>query len=130
VDRPAARHRSRRQERTLRRLARGSARPGLDRRHRRGHRAALGSNDELTVSNNGLTDYEQDYINPIAQILTNFEHTNIRVIAVIEPDSLPNLVTNLNDANCSQANSSGAVAWPRGSGRCHPTAAAGPPRPP
>src|SRR2546429_4202836 len=27
---------------------------------------------ELTVSNNGLTYYEQDYINPIAQILTNF----------------------------------------------------------
>ena len=70
--------------------------------------AALASNGELTVSNNGLTYYEQDYINPIAQILTNFEHTNIRVIAVIEPDSLPNLVTNLNDANCAQANSSGA----------------------
>jgi len=70
--------------------------------------AALASNGELTVSNNGLTYYEQDYINSIAQILTNFEHTNIRVIAVIEPDSLPNLVTNLNDANCSQANSSGA----------------------
>jgi cellulose 1,4-beta-cellobiosidase len=70
--------------------------------------AALASNGELTVSNNGLQYYEQDYINPIAQILTNFEHTNIRVIAVIEPDSLPNLVTNLNDANCSQANSSGA----------------------
>ena len=70
--------------------------------------AALASNGELTVSNNGLQYYEQDYINPIAQILTDFEHTNIRVIAVIEPDSLPNLVTNLNDANCSQANSSGA----------------------
>jgi len=68
----------------------------------------LSSMVQLTVSNNGLTYYEQDYINPIAQILTNFEHTNIRVIAVIEPDSLPNLVTNLNDANCAQANSSGA----------------------
>jgi cellulose 1,4-beta-cellobiosidase len=70
--------------------------------------AALASNGELTVSNNGLTYYEQDYINPIAQILTNFQHTNIRVIAIIEPDSLPNLVTNLSDANCAQANSSGA----------------------
>ena len=70
--------------------------------------AALASNGELTVSNNGLTYYEQDYINPIAQILTNYSHTNIRVVAVIEPDSLPNLVTNLSDANCAQANSSGA----------------------
>ena len=72
--------------------------------------AALASNGELTVSNNGLQYYEQDYINPIAQILTDYEHTNIRVIAVIEPDSLPNLVTNLSDANCAQANSSGAYA--------------------
>jgi cellulose 1,4-beta-cellobiosidase len=70
--------------------------------------AALASNGELTVSNNGLQDYEQDYINPITQILTDYEHTNIRVIAVVEPDSLPNLVTNLSDANCAQANSSGA----------------------
>jgi cellulose 1,4-beta-cellobiosidase len=70
--------------------------------------AALASNGELTVSNNGLTYYEQDYINPIAQVLTDYEHTNIRIVAIIEPDSLPNLVTNLSDANCSQANSSGA----------------------
>ena len=70
--------------------------------------AALASNGELTVSNNGLQYYEQNYINPIAQILTDYEHTNIRVVAVIEPDSLPNLVTNLSDANCAQANSSGA----------------------
>jgi len=70
--------------------------------------AALASNGELTVSNNGLQYYEQDYINPIAQILTDYAHTNIRVVAIIEPDSLPNLVTNLNDAPCAQANSSGA----------------------
>jgi cellulose 1,4-beta-cellobiosidase len=70
--------------------------------------AALASNGELTVSNNGLQYYEQDYIDPIAQVLTDYEHTNIRVVAVIEPDSLPNLVTNLADANCAQANSSGA----------------------
>jgi cellulose 1,4-beta-cellobiosidase len=70
--------------------------------------AALASNGELSISNNGLADYEQDYINPIAQTLTDFEHTNIRVVAIIEPDSLPNLVTNLSDAPCAQANSSGA----------------------
>ena len=70
--------------------------------------AALASNGELTVSNNGLQDYEQDYITPIAQILSDYEHTNLRIVAIIEPDSLPNLVTNLSDANCAQANSSGA----------------------
>lgn len=33
--------------------------------------AALASNGELTISNIGLQRYEQDYINPIARILTN-----------------------------------------------------------
>ena len=70
--------------------------------------AALASNGELTISNNGLQYYEQNYINPIAQILTNYEHTNIRVVAVVEADSLPNLITNLGIATCAQANSSGA----------------------
>jgi cellulose 1,4-beta-cellobiosidase len=70
--------------------------------------AALASNGELSISNSGLQYYEQDYINPIAQILTDYEHTNIRVAAVIEPDSLPNLVTNTSVANCASAQSSGA----------------------
>jgi cellulose 1,4-beta-cellobiosidase len=70
--------------------------------------AALASNGELSISNNGLQYYEQDYIDPIAQILSDYQHTNLRVVAIIEPDSLPNLVTNLSDANCAQANSSGA----------------------
>jgi cellulose 1,4-beta-cellobiosidase len=70
--------------------------------------AALASNGELTISNNGLQYYEQDYINPIAQILTDYEHTNIRVVAVVEDDSLPNLVTNTGIPACAQAQSSGA----------------------
>jgi cellulose 1,4-beta-cellobiosidase len=69
--------------------------------------AALASNGELSIANNGLQYYENAYINPIAQILTDYEHTNIRVVAVIEPDSLPNLVTNESVANCAAANSSG-----------------------
>ena len=69
--------------------------------------AALASNGELTVNNNGLQYYEQNYINPIAQILTNFAHTNIRVVAVVEDDSLPNLITNTGIAACAQAQQSG-----------------------
>ena len=68
---------------------------------------ALASNGELSIANNGLSYYENSYINPIAQILTDYEHTNLRVVAVIEPDSLPNLVTNSSVANCAAANSSG-----------------------
>jgi len=69
--------------------------------------AALASNGELSISNNGLSYYEHSYIDPIAQILSNYEKTNLRIVAVIEPDSLPNLVTNESVANCASANSSG-----------------------
>jgi cellulose 1,4-beta-cellobiosidase len=71
---------------------------------------ALASNGELSISNNGLSYYEHSYIDPIAQILSNYRNTNLRIVAVIEPDSLPNLVTNSSVANCSQANSSGVYA--------------------
>src|ERR1022692_423664 len=70
--------------------------------------AALASNGELLINNNGLQYYEQDYINPIAQILSDYQHTNIRVVAVVEDDSLPNLITNLSIPSCALANSSGA----------------------
>jgi cellulose 1,4-beta-cellobiosidase len=68
---------------------------------------ALASNGELSIANNGLSYYEHSYIDPIAQILSEYENTNLRVVAVIEPDSLPNLVTNTSVANCAAANSSG-----------------------
>jgi len=68
---------------------------------------ALASNGELSIANNGLSYYEHSYIDPIAQILSDYATTNLRVVAVIEPDSLPNLVTNTSVANCAQAQSSG-----------------------
>ena len=64
--------------------------------------AALASNGEIPATAAGLTTYEQNYINPIASILTQFENTNLRVVAIIEPDSLPNVVTNVNvKPNCN-----------------------------
>jgi cellulose 1,4-beta-cellobiosidase len=69
--------------------------------------AALASNGELQIADNGLQDYETEYINPIVADLQQFENNNLRVVAIIEPDSLPNLVTNLSIANCAEANSSG-----------------------
>jgi cellulose 1,4-beta-cellobiosidase len=69
--------------------------------------AALASNGELSIANNGLSYYEHSYIDPIAQILSDYADTSLRVVAVIEPDSLPNLVTNTSVANCAQAKSSG-----------------------
>jgi cellulose 1,4-beta-cellobiosidase len=70
--------------------------------------AALASNGELTVANNGLATYESQYIDPIAATMGQSKYSNLRIVAIIEPDSLPNLVTNLNIAKCAEANSSGA----------------------
>ncbi|HXL96197.1 MAG TPA: glycoside hydrolase family 6 protein [Streptosporangiaceae bacterium] len=68
---------------------------------------ALASNGELSIANNGLSYYEHSYIDPIAQILSDYQNTNLRIVAVIEPDSLPNLVTNSSVTNCAAAQSSG-----------------------
>ena len=69
--------------------------------------AALASNGEIQIANNGLGTYEHSYIDVIAAALSMAKYSNLRISAIIEPDSLPNLVTNLNLANCAAANSSG-----------------------
>jgi cellulose 1,4-beta-cellobiosidase len=58
--------------------------------------AALASNGEIPATAAGLTEYETQYIDPIASILSQFASSNLRVVAIIEPDSLPNVVTNVN----------------------------------
>jgi cellulose 1,4-beta-cellobiosidase len=65
--------------------------------------AALASNGEIPATNAGLTEYESQYIDPIASILSQFASSNVRVVAIIEPDSLPNAVTNQNMQTCSTA---------------------------
>ena len=65
--------------------------------------AALASNGEIPGTTAGLTEYESQYIDPIASILSQFATSNIRVVAIIEPDSLPNVVTNQSIAACSTA---------------------------
>jgi cellulose 1,4-beta-cellobiosidase len=65
--------------------------------------AALASNGEIPATAAGLTEYETQYITPIATILNGFATSNIRVVAIIEPDSLPNVVTNQSVANCQTA---------------------------
>src|SRR6202044_1217212 len=65
--------------------------------------AALASNGEIPATAAGLTEYETQYINPIASILQQFANSPIRVVAIIEPDSLPNVVTNQSKSACSTA---------------------------
>src|SRR5258708_3374362 len=80
--------------------------------------AARASNGELSIAANppaqpldGLTTYNTQYIDVIAGILKNPKYVNLRFALVIEPDSLPNLVTNTGKsftiANCQLAQPSG-----------------------
>ncbi|WP_407643526.1 glycoside hydrolase family 6 protein [Cohnella endophytica] len=66
---------------------------------------ALASNGELPLTAAGLQTYKTQYIDPIAAVFADTKYQNIRIVTVIEPDSLPNLVTNLSDQRCAQANS-------------------------
>jgi cellulose 1,4-beta-cellobiosidase len=56
--------------------------------------AALASNGELTATD--LAAYQTRYIDPIASFMSQAKYANLHIVTVIEPDSLPNLVTNVN----------------------------------
>ncbi len=59
--------------------------------------AAFASNGELRLENDGLNRYKTEYIDALyAALSANPDYQKLRVVAVIEPDSLPNIVTNLN----------------------------------
>ncbi|KAK3325110.1 1, 4-beta cellobiohydrolase [Apodospora peruviana] len=62
--------------------------------------AAAASNGEYSIANGGVANYKA-YIDAIRAKL--IEYSDIRIILVIEPDSLANLVTNTNVAKCSNA---------------------------
>jgi cellulose 1,4-beta-cellobiosidase len=55
----------------------------------------------------GLAAYKTQYIDVIAKTLTSNANDQVRIAAVIEPDSLPNLVTNLAVPACAEVNRAG-----------------------
>ncbi len=64
---------------------------------------ALASNGELTQDANGSMRYRTEYIDALAAIFSDSKYRSLRIIAIIEPDSLPNLITNLSDPDCQLA---------------------------
>ncbi|RPD66446.1 cellobiohydrolaseII [Lentinus tigrinus ALCF2SS1-7] len=62
--------------------------------------AAKASNGEFSIADGGEQKY-YDYIDQIVAQIKQFP--DVRVVAVIEPDSLANLVTNLNVQKCANA---------------------------
>ncbi|KII88139.1 glycoside hydrolase family 6 protein [Plicaturopsis crispa FD-325 SS-3] len=62
--------------------------------------AASASNGEFSIADNG----QANYFNYIDQIVAQIKlYPDVRVVAVIEPDSLANLVTNLSVPKCANA---------------------------
>jgi cellulose 1,4-beta-cellobiosidase len=64
--------------------------------------AAAASNGEYSIANNGVANYKAYIDSILAQVQT---YSDIRIIFVVEPDSLANMVTNLSVQNCAQAES-------------------------
>ncbi|MFC8192447.1 glycoside hydrolase family 6 protein [Cellulomonas sp. NPDC057328] len=64
---------------------------------------ALASNGELPATDAGLARYKTEYIDPIVDLLSDPKYQDIRIAATIEPDSLPNLVTNMSEATCQRS---------------------------
>ena len=66
--------------------------------------AALASNGEITCEDEtcakGLDTYKTQYID---KVIDEFKkYPDISIVAIVEPDSLPNLATNMSDQKCSQ----------------------------
>jgi cellulose 1,4-beta-cellobiosidase len=61
--------------------------------------SAKASAGELVVEKNGEQRYKAEFIDKIAEAFAAFP--NQRIVAIIEPDSLPNLVTNLSESKCA-----------------------------
>ncbi|MDG9666411.1 glycoside hydrolase family 6 protein [Hahella sp. CR1] len=69
--------------------------------------AALASNGTLHSDQNGLAIYKSDYIDVIYDVMSDPRFRDIRIVTVIEPDSLPNLVTNRDIPECAKVAQNG-----------------------
>lgn len=67
--------------------------------------AALASNGTLHSDEGGMAIYKQDYIDVIAQTFANYP--SLRIVAMLEPDSYPNMITNLDVQTCQEVDSKG-----------------------
>lgn len=65
--------------------------------------AAKASSGELTLENGGPERYKTEFIDKIAEQFAKFPKQ--RIVVFLEPDSLPNMVTNLTQKKCAAAES-------------------------
>ena len=76
--------------------------------------AALASNGELPATAAGMAEYKKEYIGRIVNILGEEKYAGITVVAIIEIDSLPNLVTNGDLSDCRQVDNSSPFGYTEG----------------
>ena len=57
--------------------------------------ASAASHGELSIANDGLNKYKTLFIDPIVEILADPKYSTLRIAAIIEPDAIPNLITNV-----------------------------------
>jgi len=65
--------------------------------------SAKASSGELAGDKNGIQRYQREFIDPIVAAFARFPEQ--RIVAILEPDSLPNLATNLSIPKCAQSES-------------------------
>ncbi len=65
--------------------------------------ASKASAGELKVSENGVARYRSEFIDPIAAAFA--AHPDLPIVAIVEPDSLANMATNMNVPACAEAKS-------------------------
>jgi len=50
----------------------------------------------------GLREYKDEYVDPFIEVLQDFQH-RVPIVVVVEPDSLPNLATNMAHPHCGSS---------------------------
>jgi len=63
--------------------------------------SALSSNGTLDFRNDGIKRYQTEFIDRIADILQQPRFQSLRFVLILEPDSLPNMITNLWHKTCA-----------------------------
>nr|WP_281360154.1 glycoside hydrolase family 6 protein [Isoptericola halotolerans] len=64
---------------------------------------ALASQGLVPATPEGMEHYKTEYVDVIADMLAEPQYADLRVVATIEPDSLPNMVTNMSHQECQQS---------------------------
>ena len=52
----------------------------------------------------GYANYRDEYITPIAEVFLDPKYASLRIVAMLEPDSLPNMITNTNETGSLHQN--------------------------